>query len=278
MKGISRSLLTVALIVAGLGCGKSSQAPASGGLRLTGLRCEALDDPLGIDTPRPRLSWVMEAPGGAPAVRGQRQAAYRVLVASTPEVLAAERGDLWDSGRVGSDQSTHVEYAGRALASGGRCYWVVQAWDRDGKSTPWSEPAVWSMGLLDPADWKARWIGLKTGATGTDEERRLAARYLRREFALDKDIAQATAYISGLGMSELYVNGRRAGQDALSPGLTEYDKRVFYVTHDVTDFLKPGPNAVAVILGNGRFHAPRTNVPAQTRDLKNKSFLFSCAS
>ena len=266
MKGISRSLLTVALIVAGLGCGKSSQAPASGGLRLAGLRCEALDDPLGIDTLRPRLSWVLEATGGALAIRGQRQTAYRVLVASAPEFLAEERGDIWDSGRVDSDRSTYVEYAGRPLSSGERCYWVVQAWDRDGKPTPWSEPAMWSMGLLDPADWKAQWIGLKTGAAAPDEERRLPARYLRREFALEKEVAQATAYISGLGMSELYVNGRRAGQDAFSPGLTEYDKRVFYVTHDVTDLLMPGPNTVGVILGNGRYHAPRTRVPTTTRD------------
>ncbi len=273
MKSFFKYML-MALIVTELSCGKSPKAPAPGAVRLGELRCEALDDPLGIDTPRPRLSWIMEAAGGAPAARGQRQTAYRVLAASSPEILSEGRGDLWDSGRVESDQSIHVEYAGRALASGERCYWTVQAWDRDGKPTPWSDPAVWSMGLLDAADWKAQWIGLKAAAPSPAEERRLPARYLRREFTLDKEIAQATAYISGLGMSELYVNGRRAGNDALSPGLTEYDKRVFYVTHDVTDLLKPGPNAAGVILGNGRYHAPRTKVPTLTRDFGLPSLLL----
>ncbi len=269
MKSGTRILLTAmitALVLAGLHCGKTGRAPAPGGIRLAELRCESLDNPLGIDTPRPRLSWVMETAPESPVVRGQRQTAYHILAASTPAILAQDRGDLWDSGRVNSDQSTNVEYGGRPLASGERCYWKVQAWDRDGKPTFWCDPATWSMGLLDAADWKAKWIGLKAEAPSPPEERRLPARYLRREFVLEKEIAQATAYLSGLGMSELYINGRRAGDDALSPGLTEYEKRVFYVTHDVTSLLRPGPNAVAVILGNGRFHAPRTKVPAPTQD------------
>jgi alpha-L-rhamnosidase len=260
----ARYTLTAALILGGLCCAKKT--PEKIPIKVVRLRCEALVDPLGMDTPRPRLSWVMDAADEAPAVRGQRQTAYRILVASAPEVLAEERGDLWDSGRVNSDQSTYVEYAGRPLVSGERCFWKVRAWDRDGRITAWSDPAAWSMGLLDPADWKAQWIGLKTEAASPDELRRLPARYLRREFALEKDIARATAYLSGLGMSELYVNGRKAGDDALSPGLTEYDKRVFYVTHDITGLLKPGRNTVGVILGNGRYHAPRTNVPTPTRD------------
>lgn len=266
MKSISRFLLAALLIMTGLSSCKSAKAPVPGAVRVAGLRCEALDDPLGIDTPRPRLSWVMEPVGRVPAARGQRQTAYRVLVASAPEALAAERGDLWDSGRVESDQSTFIEYDGRTLASGERCYWTVEAWDREGKPTGWSDPAMWTMGLLDPADWKAQWIGLKTEVPSPAEERRLPTRYLRKEFTLDKEVAQATAYISGLGLSELYVNGRKAGSDVLSPGLTEYDKRVFYVTHDVTDLVRQGKNAVGVILGNGRYHAPRTKVPTFTRD------------
>jgi alpha-L-rhamnosidase len=264
MNLVNKIALITIMIGGGLCCAR--QAPEQTAARVTGLRCAALDDPLGIDTPRPRLSWIMEAAGGAPAVRGQRQTAYRVLVASTAEALASERGDIWDSGRVESDLSTQVEYAGRPLLSGERYYWVVQAWDKDGKPTGWSDPAMWTMGLLEPGDWKAQWIGLKTGPTGTEEERRLPARYLRREFTLEKDIAQATAYISGLGMSELYINGRRVSDHALSPGLTEYDKRVFYVTHDLTGLLNPGPNAAGVILGNGRYHAPRTKVPTATRN------------
>ncbi|MBI4325727.1 MAG: glycoside hydrolase family 78 protein [Chloroflexi bacterium] len=117
------------------------------------MRCEYLANPLGIDVTKPRLSWVIQSDQ-----RGQRQTAYQVLVASTPERLAKDQGDLWDSGKVASDQSIQVEYAGKLLASRQQCFWKVRAWDKDGKPSPWSAPASWTMGLLDPGDWQARWI------------------------------------------------------------------------------------------------------------------------
>ena len=117
------------------------------------LRCEYLADPLGIDAARPRLSWIVRS-----GERAQVQTAYRVLVASSAERLAADDGDLWDSGKVGSDATLHVAYAGKPLASRDRCYWKVRVWDRTGRPSPWSKPATWSMGLLAAADWDARWI------------------------------------------------------------------------------------------------------------------------
>jgi len=117
------------------------------------LRCEYLSNPMGIDVPRPRLSWVVVSDE-----RGARQTAYRILVASSPEELAAGRGDLWDSGRVESDQTLHVVYDGRPLKSGQPCYWKVRVWDAQGKASAWSRPATWSMGMIEPADWQARWI------------------------------------------------------------------------------------------------------------------------
>ena len=118
------------------------------------LRCEYLVDPLGIDVVRPRLSWIVRS-----AERAQVQTAYRVLVASTPRKLAADDGDLWDSGEVRSDATLHVEYGGRPLASRARCHWKVRVWDKAGHPSPWSSPATWSIGLLAPADWDAaRWI------------------------------------------------------------------------------------------------------------------------
>jgi alpha-L-rhamnosidase len=124
------------------------------------LRCEYLVNPLGVDVTAPRLSWVLRSD-----VRGQRQTAYRVLVASSPEILNREQGDLWDSGRVVSDQTTQVEYAGKPLSSGLCCYWKARAWDKDGRPSAWSVPALWSMGMMENggggSPWKANWISLR---------------------------------------------------------------------------------------------------------------------
>ena len=122
------------------------------------LRCEGLADPLGIDVARPRLSWIIASDG-----RGQRQTAYQVLAAKSLELLARDQGDLWDSGKVPSDQSTHVEYAGKSLAARARCFWKVRVWDTDCKASAWSAPALWTMGLLAPGDWQGKWIGLDQG-------------------------------------------------------------------------------------------------------------------
>lgn len=118
------------------------------------LRCEYLEDPQGTDIPKPRLSWVLVSPQ-----RGQGQTAYRILVASSREVLAKDKGDLWDSGKINSDRSVHIEYEGLSLKSRQDCYWKVRVWDKDGQPSKWSQPATWSMGLLKASDWgEARWI------------------------------------------------------------------------------------------------------------------------
>jgi alpha-L-rhamnosidase len=385
----------------------------------TDLRCENLENPQGIDAAQPRLSWILKS-----RERGQKQTAYRVLVASSAAKLKAGEGDLWDSGRVSSDQSIQLSYAGKPLASPAQCFWKVRMWDKDGKVSAWSEPALWTMGLLRPEDWKAKWIGLdgedkinwlagtswiwfpegepeKSAAPGTNyfrrvvtipadrpikraifqytgdsecrgfingadlsarnnyrtvkfndithrlkpganiftlvgrnigpnpkpagvvglleiefmdggslviptdeqwkvsdkefsgwneiafddsswvaakklgpagmqpwgntraaESRDLPARWLRKEFAVEKKVARATVYFSGLGLSELYLNGEKVGDHVLSPGLTEYPKRIFYETFDVTKQLRRGANALGVILGNGRYYSPRSRVYA----------------
>ncbi len=119
----------------------------------TNLRCEYLADPLGIDAGSPRLSWIL-----ASDQRGEQQTAYQVLVASSAELLDADTGDLWDSGKVVSDESSQIAYAGKALVSRESCFWKVRTWDRDGNSSAWSPAAKWQMGLLEPMDWSAKWI------------------------------------------------------------------------------------------------------------------------
>ena len=404
--------------------GLLSQLPvvcAAGTVTVNDLRCEYQTDPLGIATPQPRLGWIL-----ASDERGQQQTAYQVLVASTAGLLAENKGDLWDSGKVVSDESAHVAYAGSALPSRQRCWWKVRTWDRAGAASAWSAPATWTMGLLQALDWQAQWIGaraevagdpavlgyavegkkpddvnwvqvdlggmssiervvlhpmlhndpaaggwikgyafpsrfridvsgeadFKTFTTLADHTQadypnpgmvpvifeaggktarfvrltvsRLwqrgpglpfvftlgemqvfsagknialkavvtasasvegsgwskayltdglqvcpaaktpaspdpyphAAVLLRKEITIAKPVKRAIAYMCGLGWSELYVQGRKAGDAVLSPAFTDYTKRVEYVIQDVTGHMQPGPNAIGVILGNGFLSTP----------------------
>ena len=259
MKSLLR-FLTLATLVAAC-------APAA---TLSDLRCEYLQNPLGMDVGRPRLSWKVMEEHGEPDIRGWQQTAYQVLVASSDELLEKDTGDLWDSGKVAGDRSVQVEYEGKPLATGMGCYWKARVWDQHGTPTPWSKPASWTMGLLQPDDWQAQWIGLDAKDATADpkdpEKRRLPARYLRREFVAAGNVKRATASICGLGFFDLFINGGKVGDHVMDPVLTEYHKRACYVTFDVTRNLTKGGNAVGVILGNGRFFAPRIKKPADFKD------------
>jgi alpha-L-rhamnosidase len=241
--------------------------------RAVDLRCEYRASPLGIDELQPRLSWILQA--AERAERGLRQTAYQIMVASSPEILSQDCGDLWDSGKIESDQSIQIEYAGRPLESERHCFWKVRVWDQTGRAAAWSEPARWSMGLLKPEDWKAKWIGLGGGdSPAADDHRRLPSRMLRREFDVAKKVVRATVFMSGLGFSELYMNGRKVGDRVMDPTQSRYDKRAMYVAFDVTDRLHSGRNAIGVILGNGRFYSPRLQVPAATPTFGYPKLLF----
>lgn len=207
------------------------------------LRCEHLENPLGIDVPNPRLSWVLES-----KQRAQKQSAYQILVASSVEKLRANQADLWDSGRVGSDETLYIPYSGQPLKAGQSCFWEIRAWDQDGNPSAYSPPASWEMGLLASGDWHAHWIAPTTDTNS------LPAPLLRRAFSLDGKIKRARAYICGLGYYELHLNGKKIGDHLLDPGYTRYDKRALYVTYDITHELRSGKNAVGVILGNGWFN------------------------
>lgn len=246
-------LLCLAIVAS---CGKPGSSS-----RVTRLRCEYLPGPLGVDRTHPRLSWEIEAPG-----RGVIQTAYEIIVSSSSDKLASDSGDLWNSGKVSSGETVGLSYGGQPLSSRTDCYWKVKVWLNNGDSLV-SEPAHWAMGLLAPSDWNARWIGLDTFGI-SDSPRayhtRLSARYLRKEFSTDRKVAKARLYISGLGIYQLFIDGNKIGREELSPDPTQYDKRVFYNTFDVTDALSKGKHAIGVILGNGRFFTMRwgnTNIP-----------------
>jgi alpha-L-rhamnosidase len=206
------------------------------------LRCEYRSDPLGLDVARPRLMWKLLT-----ARRGARQTAYQVRVASTAQRLAAGEADLWDSGRVESDQSVHVAYAGAPLPSGQRAWWRVAVWDETGARAE-SEPASWEMGLLARGDWQGEWIGAAlVGGPRTS----VPCPYLRKEFRVEGPVAAARLYATALGLYALTLNGRRVGADELTPGWTDYATRVQYQTYDVTGLLRRGANAWGAILGDG---------------------------
>lgn len=122
----------------------------------TRLRCEYLENPQPIDVLNPRLSWVNIADAGE---RGQIQTAWEVRVAGTKGKLLSGKADLWASGKIISDKSNYINYKGKPLQSRQDCWWQVRTWDKTGKVSEWSQPAFWSMGLLNPEEWKAQWIG-----------------------------------------------------------------------------------------------------------------------
>ncbi|UCD27823.1 MAG: family 78 glycoside hydrolase catalytic domain [Planctomycetota bacterium] len=364
------------------------------------LRCEYRINPLGIGTTSPRLSWELDD-----GRRGARQTAYQIMV-STKAMMDDPNTVVWDTGKVESDQSIHVAYAGKPLTSGKIYYWKVRTWDAVGEPTEYSEPARWEMGLLKPEEWSARWItaakpvdarplmewgdwiwnakakeekkkvffrrhfkidpgqriaraflkstaddshtvyinGIKIVSSGNWQEvsvcrvtlrvnpgdnviaaeavnqggpagllvslkvvlesgktvevksdgewltstepinlwqtpkfndthwdkAMVVAAYgegpwkglkgppgprrsqcMRKEFNLKKKVTKARAYVSGLGLYELRINGQRVGKDIFTPGWTRYPKRIQYQTYDVTELLRKGGNAVGAMLGNG---------------------------
>ncbi len=209
-------------------------------LRHVALQCEHAQNPLGMDAARPRLSWQVES-----AVRQQHQSAYHILVASSLAVLNRHQGDLWDSRKVNSDETRQVVYSGKPLASAQPVFWKVRVWDAQGRVSNWSAPATWTMGVLTADDWKGRWIG----AADTNWPGLL----LRREFTVRPGLRRALVQVCGLAQYELSLNGRKSGDDLLTPGWSKYDRTCLYNTHDVTSLLRPGRNAVGLTLGNGMY-------------------------
>lgn len=229
--------------------GSIAPCPAAEALRAQQLRCEYLSHPLGLEDPAPRLSWQLVSD-----TRGQRQTAYRILIASSPERLAHHEGDLWDSGKVAGATTLNVPYAGRPLASRTVCHWQVLVWDKDGQPGAWSEPAQWTMGLLQPGDWTAQWISFKDTSLLHTNRKSLylpPARHYRKPFTADQAVRRATLYASALGIAEFHLNGRRVGDDYFAPGWSDYRKRAYYRTYDVTAQVQSGANALGAIVADG---------------------------
>ena len=232
--------------------------------KVCSLTCDYSLNPLGIDNTMPLLGWQLQS-----GQRNIKQTAYRILVASAPQLLDAGKGDVWDSKKIYSGQSQNIHYKGAHLKSGKYYYWKVMVWTEDEKPLAWSDDAYWSMGLLSRKDWQGSWISNRFDAVdttrkwfrkwtekGTYVASDTAAIYMRKGVNLQKQVKQATAFISGLGYYELYINGKKQGNHVMDPVFTDYQKRVSYVTYDVTRALQQGVNVLGVILGNGFYNSP----------------------
>jgi alpha-L-rhamnosidase len=247
MRRFNYYLLLLPLIAALTGCFPADK------VNVVYLQTEMRDNPEGVGSATPRFSWQLQA-----VVNNVVQTAYQIEVATSPDALKA--GNLlWNSGKVESDLSLLIPYAGVPLESGKAYFWRVTTWTNIGVRSQ-SEIAHWSSALFNDSDWKADWIGIndsdKLVITGQDT--RLAARYLRKEFAVSQPVRRAVLYISGVGSNVPYINGERVSGDVFAPLPTLYTTKVFYNTYDVTDFVHQGDNAIGVTLGNGRYLALRT--------------------
>jgi alpha-L-rhamnosidase len=229
---------------------------------------ESDPSPVALDIPKPRFTWLVNLEG-----RNRRQTAYQVLVASGREILDADKGDIWDSGLVDSNQSSQVMYKGLPLESNREYFWKVRIRDEAGKIHPYSRTAAFSTGLLNEKDWTAHWIGrgdpgevrpdVFTFADGTVSEEvkkvipESRSPLFRHEFRIEKNVRRARLFIAGLGLYELRLNGQKVGNQVLAPAKTIYRKRILYDTYDVTSEVKPGANALGIILGNGWFNGQK---------------------
>lgn len=225
------------------------------------LKCEYLENPIGIDRTEPRLSWELIS-----NKNNFEQKAYQIIASSSLENLNKNIGDLWDSKKVISSTSNQIKYIGKELTSRQRVFWKVKVWDNYNIESKWSKQGFFEMGLLKQSDWSAKWIGkdeLKNVIAG----QRNPAIYLRKKFNIYRTVKEARIYITGLGYYENYLNGKKVGDYLLSPNQTNYDKRqnenyeggrianmssrILYNTFDVKNELTVGENVISVILGNG---------------------------
>lgn len=216
-------------------------ARQSNGVIAASLRCEYLVSPMAVEAREPRLGWTIESPA-----RGAKQTAYQILVASGANELAANRGDLWDTGKVAGNQTIQVAYQGKPLGSRQECFWKVRVWDQNNNPSQWSKPAHWMMGLTQSSDWSAKWVGDKLPSVET-----VSATMLRRAFKLEARVKRALVYASALGVYDLRVNGQRVSDQLLAPEFTDYHTRTQYQTYDVTPLLRAGDNCLGAILGDG---------------------------
>ncbi|MDD4189985.1 MAG: family 78 glycoside hydrolase catalytic domain [Mangrovibacterium sp.] len=242
--------------------------PAFSGLRPVNLRCEYKTDPVGIDTPQPRFSWMIDS-----REPGVRQRAYQLCVADSKELLRRPGSDIWNTGKICSGSNFSVVFPGITLEPARRYFWKVRIWDESGRVSAWSRVARFSTALLSANDWdQAKWIGYESlpdsmkvvpfvHGKGDNLGDRLLERAVnpcfRKRFNNEKQITEAYAFVCGLGQYELIINGKKVSDDFLVPGWTNYAKSCQYNSYDVTNLLQNGENVIGCLVGSGFFYINR---------------------
>jgi len=256
-----KSVLSICVAMVGLVATAYAAAP----VQITRLRCEYNQNPMAVDSPKPRLSWIIEAPSNQ---RGVRQTAWQVLVASSEDILKQNKGDLWDSGKTHGDDSVNIEYAGKPVPSAQTVFWKVRVWDQNDQPSNWSAPARWTAGPLKASDWKAQWIGHDSEPAADPVKAKIKElldlknakwvwthgakpgnqpagdAYFRKAFDVRRDskIKQAVFNLAADDAFVLYANGKEAGQASTWRTLS---------TIDLTGQLVPGQNTLAIKVTNG---------------------------
>lgn len=234
-------------------CSSADHQPRTADHQPVDLRCHGMRNPLATG-PTPELSWRLHASGDE---RGLYQTAWQILVASTPELLAKERGDLWDSGKMPAQRSPKIRYAGKPLEAGQVCHWKVRVWNQQDQASAWSHPAKWEVAPSSPVDWRgAQWIDDGKDNPERDEDfyKNDPAPLLRREFEIAQPIVRARLHLAALGLGYASLNGQRLEDQVFDPPWTNFDQRILYRTHDVTELLLQGGNCLGLELGNGWYN------------------------
>ncbi|MDX1285646.1 MAG: alpha-L-rhamnosidase N-terminal domain-containing protein, partial [Draconibacterium sp.] len=204
------------------------------------LLCEAKINPTGIATTTPLFNWKNYA-----SENESGQSAYQILVASSPRLLKEGKADFWDSGKVEDQNSVLVSYNGEALQSRSVAYWKIKVWDNNDISSKWSEVQSFSIGLLYSEDWQGEYIGMHPDNAENESP------FFRKSFDLDGKYDELFMHVNSLGYHELYINDQKVGDAVLAPAETQFNKRSFSLSYDVSSYLNEGKNAVVLWLGYG---------------------------
>ncbi|MFT2008319.1 glycoside hydrolase family 78 protein [Pontibacter sp. 13R65] len=212
------------------------------------LRAEYLVNPLGIDAPNPRLSWRLDDNR-----RGAAQTAYKIVVGTDSAEVSQGKGSYWDTGKITSGNN-RVVYGGKSLQPFTKYFWAVSLWDKDAQPATSAKIASFETGMMGAANWQGAWI------SDNMDSNLKPAPYFRKVFDTKKKVKSARAYVAVGGLYELSINGKKVGNHRLDPAFTRFDRRNLYVTHDVTEQLQQGKNAIGVLLGNGWYNYQSTAV------------------
>ena len=209
---------------------------AAARVNVDALKCEGLENPLGIDNSEPHFSWKILSD------KPVRQEAYEILVASSESLLETGKADLWESGKISSSESVMIPYAGKPLKSRQLCYWKVKTYT-DAENSEWSKVQRFCVGIQGEDQMRGQYVGL-----GLGQEKAIL---LTRAFKIKKVGKTAFLHVNSLGYHEVYLNGEKVSCAVLAPAVSQMDKRSLIVTYDVTDLLRKGENRLVLWLGSG---------------------------